>query len=77
MSMRKPEGAFYAFVKYDANLNSEDFCEKALEKNGIVITPGSAFGNQGEGHFRLSFATDDTTIREGIAALENFIKNVG
>ncbi len=77
MHVRKPEGAFYAFVKYDADLNSEDFCENALESSGIVITPGSAFGNQGEGHFRLSFATDEATIREGISALEEFIKKIG
>ncbi len=77
MHMRKPEGAFYAFVKYDADLNSEDFCENALESSGIVITPGSAFGNQGEGHFRLSFATDEATIREGISALEEFIRKIG
>ena len=76
ISMRKPEGAFYAFVKYENRIPSEDFCEKALEKSGIVITPGSAFGNQGEYHFRLSFATDNDTIRDGIAELGRFVHSL-
>lgn len=73
LSMRKPEGAFYAFVEYPSDMSSEDFCEQALEKKGVIITPGSAFGSQGEGHFRMSFATDDDTIRNGIEALDNFV----
>ena len=75
LSMRKPEGTFYAFVKYKGNMNSDDFSEKLLNEKLVVVTPGSAFGEQGEYHFRLSFATDDETIKEGISKIREFVEN--
>lgn len=74
LSMRKPDGTFYAFVKYDASEPSDTFAEKLLNEKLVVVTPGSAFGNQGEYHFRLSFATDDETIKEGIARIRQFVE---
>lgn len=74
LSMRKPEGTFYAFVKYKGDLPSDKFSEKLLTEKLVVVTPGSAFGEQGEYHFRLSFATDDNTIREGIARIREFVE---
>ena len=76
LEMRKPEGTFYAFVKYQGNVTSEVFSEKLLSEKLVVVTPGSAFGDQGEYHFRLSFATDDETIREGIAKIREFADSV-
>lgn len=72
LSMRKPEGTFYAFVHYDGHMPSDQFSEKLLNEKLVVVTPGSAFGEQGEYHFRLSFATDDETIKEGIARIRQF-----
>lgn len=72
LSMRKPEGTFYAFVKYEGTEPSDAFTEKLLNEKLVVVTPGSAFGAQGEHHFRLSFATDDDSIREGIARIRQF-----
>ena len=76
LEMRKPEGTFYAFVKYKGKVTSEVFSEKLLNEKLVVVTPGSAFGDQGEYHFRLSFATDDETIREGIAKIREFADSV-
>ncbi len=76
LEMRKPEGTFYAFVKYMGKLPSEAFSEKLLNDKLVVVTPGSAFGDQGEFHFRLSFATDDETIKEGISKIIEFAKSV-
>ncbi len=75
LSMRKPEGTFYAFVRYKADMPSDDFSEKLLTEKLVVVTPGSAFGKQGEHHFRLSFATDDETIKEGISKIREFVEN--
>ena len=72
LEMRKPEGTFYAFVKYKGNIPSDEFAERLLNEKLVVVTPGSAFGNQGENHFRLSFATDDETIKAGISRISDF-----
>lgn len=76
LEMRKPEGTFYAFVKYSGKMTSDEFAEKLLNEKLVVVTPGSAFGDQGEYHFRLSFATDDETIREGIAKILDFSRTL-
>ena len=76
LEMRKPEGTFYAFVKYKGKMPSDAFSEKLLNEKLVVVTPGSAFGDQGEFHFRLSFATDDETIKEGIGKIIDFAKTM-
>ena len=51
LNIIKPEGAFYVFPSYDLNISSVEFCKKILDSKGLLLTPGSAFGKQGEGHF--------------------------
>lgn len=69
----KPEGAFYVFPKFNLNMSSVEFSRQALEKKGIIVTPGSAFGEQGESHIRISYATDIDTIKNGLDALKQFV----
>ena len=57
VSCFKPEGAFYAFPRFDLGLNSIQLADMLLEKARVAGTPGSAFGAAGEGHVRFSFAT--------------------
>ena len=75
LSVLKPQGAFYLFVNIkDISNNSIDFCKALLQATGVAVVPGIGFGS--EGYFRFSFATDITTIREGIRRIEKFIKTV-
>ena len=69
----RPEGAFYVFPKFNLNMSSIEFSNQALEKKGIIVTPGSAFGEQGESHIRISYATDMDTIKNGLDALKEFV----
>lgn len=70
----KPEGAFYLYVNTKAvEVDSMKFCSKLLEETGVAVVPGLGFGT--EGYFRLSFATDDATIKEGIARIASFVQN--
>ncbi len=50
-----------------------EFCKRLLEEKGVATVPGIGFGS--EGYFRLSFATDTDTIKEGIKRIEEFVKN--
>ena len=62
VSCFKPEGAFYAFPKFDLGLNSIQLADMLLEKARVAGTPGSAFGAAGEGHVRFSFATSPEVL---------------
>ena len=62
VSCFKPEGAFYAFPKFDLGLDSIKVADMLLEKARVAGTPGSAFGAAGEDHVRFSFATSPEVL---------------
>lgn len=70
---RLPEGAFYFFPSFRSDMTSREFCEALLKEKQVITTPGIAFGEQGEKHFRLSFAASDEVIKEGIGRLNDFV----
>lgn len=68
LSWRKPEGTFYAFIKYDADLPAREMTAFLMER-GVALRSGTEFGPAGEGYVRLSFATSRENIREGARRL--------
>ncbi|MEJ5169060.1 MAG: pyridoxal phosphate-dependent aminotransferase [Arcobacteraceae bacterium] len=74
LSVVKPSGAFYLFVNIKKVENdSMKFCKELLEEVGVAVVPGLGFGM--DGYFRLSFATDEKTIVDGIGRIEKFVKS--
>ena len=62
-----PEGAFYAFPDArETGMSSVDLGAKLLQEARVAATPGIAFGEAGEGHFRISFATADNLLEEAV-----------
>ena len=73
LSCVSPEGAFYLFINIkDITSDSMKFAADLLEKKGVAVVPGLAFGM--EGYFRFSFATDLPTIQAGIKRIKEFIE---
>ncbi|MHC4489480.1 MAG: aminotransferase class I/II-fold pyridoxal phosphate-dependent enzyme [Planctomycetota bacterium] len=62
----KPGGAFYAFVKAPG-VSGSKFVEKAI-KNNVLIIPGNVFSEK-DTHFRISYATSDEKIQQGVEIL--------
>lgn len=50
--------------------NSVDFCFELLERSGLLCTPGSAFGELGEGHVRFALVQPVSMMQEIVAAVE-------
>ncbi len=62
-----PEGAFYAFPDArETGMRSVDLGARLLQEARVAATPGIAFGQAGEGHFRISFATADDLLEEAV-----------
>lgn len=62
-----PKTTFYLWLPIPRKYKSAfDFCEALLEKSGIVVVPGNAFGAYGEGYFRVSFVCSDAKLQEVI-----------
>ncbi|MHC4359474.1 MAG: pyridoxal phosphate-dependent aminotransferase [Planctomycetota bacterium] len=66
----RPKGAFYAFVKVPRGLATE-FVEKAISNNVLVI-PGNVFSEK-DTHFRISYATSNEKICEGVEILRTLV----
>jgi aspartate aminotransferase len=65
----KPGGAFYAFVKAPAGVSGSNFVEKAIANN-VLIIPGNVFSEK-DTHFRISYATSNEKIEQGVEILNN------
>ena len=71
-----PQGAFYALVDISSTgMKAQDFAMDLLEKNRVIVVPGHAFGETSDKYIRLSFATSEETIREGIRRIGEYMKN--
>jgi len=67
VSCHYPEGTFYAFPDISGtSLSSMQFADMLLSEAGVAVTPGIAFGESGDGHVRLSFATDTHLLEQAI-----------
>lgn len=65
LHLARPDGAFYAFPRYDADLTAVQMVAH-LRSYGVIVRPGSEFGAAGEHHIRLSYAADPTAITNGL-----------
>ena len=69
----KPAGSFYAFPDISGTgMKAEEFSSRLLREHHVAVVAGTAFGSQGEGYVRLTFAVPDEEIEkglEGIAAM--------
>ncbi len=74
LTLYEPEGAFYAFPGYDAAMGDSELALDLLDKQNVIVTPGGPFGSSK--HFRISYATSQDTIKEGISRIGKYFKNV-
>jgi len=69
-----PKGAFYVFPEIKTlGTSSLEFCSRLLEEEGVSTTPGSVFGESGEGYVRMSYATSLETIGEAVKKIKAFV----
>ncbi|HIC76555.1 MAG TPA: aminotransferase class I/II-fold pyridoxal phosphate-dependent enzyme [Candidatus Dadabacteria bacterium] len=67
----KPKGTFYVWFKNPQGLSSSEFANILLEDAGIVMTPGTGFGEYGEGYTRASVTIDDKKLYEAVERIKN------
>lgn len=78
LSCFEPEGAFYVFPNVSGfGMTSEEVCEKLLYEFGVAIVPGTAFGDCGEGHARISYAYSVEHITRALERMEKFVQKYG
>lgn len=72
-----PEGAFYVFPDItEMGISSNEFAERALKEVGVALLSGTAFGQQGDGFVRISYATSMSNIYKALERLEMFVRRL-
>ncbi|SET38242.1 LL-diaminopimelate aminotransferase apoenzyme [Oceanobacillus limi] len=69
MHAEKPRGSIFLWAKIPSDFTSIAFADFLLEKAGIIVTPGNAFGPSGEGFVRIALSVTIERINEVIRRL--------
>lgn len=64
-----PKAAMYLWVPLPAGVDSARFARQALEGEGVVVLPGSAFGPAGESYFRIALTVGPARLAEAVGRL--------
>jgi LL-diaminopimelate aminotransferase len=69
-----PRGTIYVWVPVPPGHTSVSFAELVLEHAAVVVSPGSAYGPNGEGYVRLSLTVPDEELREAMSRIEQHLR---
>jgi LL-diaminopimelate aminotransferase len=64
------KATFYIWAKVPKGYTSASFVSYLLEKTGILVVPGSGYGMNGEGYFRISITIDKSRLTEAVARMK-------
>lgn len=82
ISLVEPDATFYMYLNIQkSGMDSVTFCSRLLEEKGVAIVPDTAFDHNGKYNVRLSFASDEASLREGAEkicelASEKYVKSL-
>ena len=77
LSCFEPYGAFYAFPCIKKfNMSSDEFATRMLQEEKVVVVPGTAFGDCGEGFLRISYAYSLHKLKEALDRMEGFVEKL-
>ncbi|MAX59143.1 MAG: LL-diaminopimelate aminotransferase [Chloroflexi bacterium] len=67
-----PRASLYIWARVPEGFTSAELAARLLEETDIVVTPGSSYGQYGEGYIRLSLTTPDEQVEKGCQRLESW-----
>jgi aspartate/methionine/tyrosine aminotransferase len=72
-----PAGGFFVWLPVrELNVSGITFARKLLKFKRVLVSPGEFFGPSGAGYVRISYATDDGRLREGLTRLTDFVREI-
>ncbi|HOQ48615.1 MAG TPA: aminotransferase class I/II-fold pyridoxal phosphate-dependent enzyme, partial [Candidatus Kapabacteria bacterium] len=72
ISLVRPDGAFYAFPSIDVE-DDAHFCKELLKETGVVVVPGSGFGQKpGSHHFRIVILPPEEVLNKAFDRITEF-----
>ncbi len=66
-----PKGTIYIWAPVPEGHTSESYCSLVLEESAVVVSPGGAYGPNGEGFFRISLTVPDERLTEAVERMRS------
>jgi len=77
ITCQKPQGAFYVFPNIKSfGKSSSEMADLLLEKAGVAVLPGTAFGEFGEGYLRLTYSNSIENIQKAIQQIGEVVRRL-
>lgn len=74
VSCKTPKGAFYVFPNVkNVPMDSKDLAKQLLEVAGVAVLSGTAFGDNGHGYLRLSYANSVENIQKALGRMGEYL----
>lgn len=74
---QSPDGSFYVFPDIrGTGMTAQQFADYMIENYQVGVVAGTAFGDRGEGHIRLTYACPDELLEEGIDRIRQGVENL-
>ena len=70
-----PKATIYVWAKVPEGETSESFATRLLERVHVIVTPGTVYGEGGEGYIRISLTTPDALLDEAVRRIDTLRKN--
>jgi aspartate/methionine/tyrosine aminotransferase len=70
-----PDGSFYVFPDIrGTGMTAQQFTDYLIEQHSVGVVAGTAFGDRGEGHIRLTYAAPDEVLEEGLERIRQAVE---
>lgn len=69
--VERPPATMFMWAEIPKGCTSKEFAIKLIEKAGVVVTPGNAFGPSGEGYVRIALVQAEETLKEAVQKIKN------
>ena len=75
LRVESPKASLYVWAKLPANEpSSGEYAARLVNETGVVLTPGAAYGEAGEGYVRLSLTIADDRLEDALSRLSRFAR---
>jgi Aspartate/tyrosine/aromatic aminotransferase len=72
----RPAAGTTAFLRYDYDVASADFCERLYRRDGTFLLPGSCFGPEFDRYLRIGYAYEPENLEAGLAKVSAFLREL-
>ncbi|NMA68604.1 MAG: aminotransferase class I/II-fold pyridoxal phosphate-dependent enzyme [Desulfitobacterium sp.] len=75
--MPSPRGSMFIWAPVPTQQDSRSFAYELAREAGIILVPGVAFGEYGEGYVRIGLVQEQDKLKEGVARIQEFLRHKG